>query len=170
MLYSPQHLGRLYLTLSSLTFAARLKEGNKSHPQPTSCTFVLVSCGGRASPSFTALGLLCFSASYVFLSAAEHLVDNGCAFPPPGELTCCFSLQVWCPCVLRETVMATLTWWPTPMWRTRLWSRMICQRGTSHGASTRAGASTGQAAAPSTRRRSLAWPVTALKGKTWRAQ
>lgn len=61
--------------------------------------------------------------------------------------------------------MATLTWWPIPTWRTRLWSRMISQRGTSRGANTRAGAFTGQAAAPSTRRRSLAWPVTPLKGK-----
>lgn len=93
MLCSPQNLGRLYLTLSSLTtFAARLKEGNKSHPQPTSCTFVLISCSGRASPSFTALGLLCFSVSFIFFSPAEHLVDNGCVFPPPGELTCYFSL------------------------------------------------------------------------------
>lgn len=89
MLCSPQHLGRLYLTLSSLTtFLARLKEGNKSHPQPTSCTFVLISCSGRASPSFIALGLLCFSVSYIFLSPAEHLLD-GCVFPP---LTCHFSM------------------------------------------------------------------------------
>lgn len=55
------------------------------------------------------------------------------------------------------------------MWRTRPWSKMICQRGTSHGASTHDGAFTDQAAALSTRRKSLAWPVTALKGKTFRA-
>lgn len=44
---------------------------------------------------------------------------------------------------------------------------MTCQRGTSHDASTRVGAFTGQAVALSTRRKSLAWPVTAQKGRSF---
>lgn len=74
--------------------------------------------------------------------------------------------QVWCLSVLRETAMATLIWWHIPTWRMKLWSKMTCQRGTSHDASTRVGAFTGQAVALSTRRTNLAWPVTAQKGRS----
>lgn len=66
---------------------------------------------------------------------------------------------------MKETVTVTSTWWPTPTWRVRPWSRTPPQSGSSLGANTRAGACTGQAAAVSTRRRRPPWPSRPPGGK-----
>lgn len=66
---------------------------------------------------------------------------------------------------MRETVMVTSTWWPTLMWKVRLWSRMTHQSGSNLGANTPAGACTGQAVAVTTRKRKPACPLKPLRGK-----
>ena len=119
---------------------------------PLLCQQHLGSCSLKLL--LIALHLLCCSVSYIFLCPVEHLGASGCVFPLLRNNWHGTSLwQVWYLSVSRETATATLTWWPIPTWRTRLWSRMIFQRGTSHDASTRVGACTGRAAALSTRRK-----------------
>lgn len=61
--------------------------------------------------------------------------------------------------------MVTSTWWPTLMWKVRLWSRMTHQSGSSLGANTLAGACTGQAVAVTTKRRKPVCPSKPLRGK-----
>lgn len=103
---------------------------------------------------------LCWPSSAEGLCSRTLPVGTGVDWLP-------FFQQAWCPSASRGTVTATSTWWPTPMWRARRWSRTTRRSESSLGANTPAGACIGRAVAATatTRRRGPACPWSPLRGE-----